>query len=151
MKKTALCPFTKFQAAGITAQKNTILADDHRPDFSRIPCAVKRRFLESSLQVFSLQAAFLCKRRVASSTSAPADIPSIPTHFFVQPPRKVPRLPASRLCPASDIDGILQAFRPENLSHRGIIENIVYGRTSAAAGFRKAGCGRCPALCQCQI
>lgn len=23
MKKTALCPFTKFQTAGITAQKNT--------------------------------------------------------------------------------------------------------------------------------
>ena len=60
--------------------------------------------------------------------------------------------------PASDIErcadalfGRLQAFRPENLSHRGTIENIVYGRTSAAAGFRKAGCGRCPALCQCQI
>ena len=44
--------------------------------------------------------------------------------------------------------GRLQAFRPENLSHRGIIENIVYGRTSAAAGFRKAGCGRCPASCR---
>ncbi len=143
----------------------------------RIPCAVKRRFFRKQLAsfqacklLFSVNAELLHSplhlliflRFLRTFSYNPVVFLETAGFFNARPhrcyfcplntpPRKAPRLPASRLCPASDIDGRLQAFRPENLSRRGIIENIVYGRTSAAAGFRKAGCGRCPSLRRCRI
>ena len=122
MKKTVLCPFTRFRTAVLQRGGSRFLADDRQPDFDRISSAVKRRFFRRQLASFSacklffsanseffthlctcrylfdFYTLFSCNPAVFLETSGFFQI-TTPRVLFLpsqQPPRKSPKLPAPR-------------------------------------------------------